>query len=132
MTTVLGLDQVLLFWKYRNLRVEESDWGEQYPETSRGEDKLIIITLINVHVNICRVEKERERVLSVPWISRLLQHYISTNQVFCPQEPSENGPLFSELKFYMRAAKPELSKMHACAITYARTQKSKKNTSYLD
>lgn len=26
------------------------------------------------------------------------------------QEPSENGPLFSELKFYMRAAKPELSK----------------------
>lgn len=27
-----------------------------------------------------------------------------------PQEPSENGPLFSELKFYMRAAKPELSK----------------------
>lgn len=27
-----------------------------------------------------------------------------------PQEPSDNGPLFSELKFYMRAAKPELSK----------------------
>lgn len=28
-----------------------------------------------------------------------------------PQEPSDNGPLFSELKFYMRAAKPELSKL---------------------
>lgn len=25
------------------------------------------------------------------------------------QEPSDNGPLFSELKFYMRAAKPDLS-----------------------
>lgn len=27
------------------------------------------------------------------------------------QEPSDNGPLFSELKFYMRAAKPDLSKL---------------------
>lgn len=26
------------------------------------------------------------------------------------KEPSANGPLFTELKFYMRAAKPELSK----------------------
>eukprot|EP00079_Xenopus_tropicalis_P032478 XP_017946249.1 PREDICTED: serine/threonine-protein kinase VRK1-like [Xenopus tropicalis] len=26
-------------------------------------------------------------------------------------EPSENGPLFSELKFYMRAAKPDQSKL---------------------
>uniref|UniRef100_A0A1A7Z9I2 non-specific serine/threonine protein kinase n=1 Tax=Nothobranchius furzeri TaxID=105023 RepID=A0A1A7Z9I2_NOTFU len=27
---------------------------------------------------------------------------------FCPQEPRENGPLFSELHFYMRAAKPDI------------------------
>lgn len=26
------------------------------------------------------------------------------------KEPSDNGPLFTELKFYTRAAKPELSK----------------------
>lgn len=34
-----------------------------------------------------------------------------------PQEPSENGPLFSELKFYMRAAKPELSELFSPSLT---------------
>ncbi|XP_014396957.1 PREDICTED: serine/threonine-protein kinase VRK1 [Myotis brandtii] len=33
-------------------------------------------------------------------------------------EPSDNGPLFTELKFYQRAAKPEQSKKHsACVCT---------------
>lgn len=35
------------------------------------------------------------------------------NELFCFKEPSDNGPLFTELKFYQRAAKPEQSKKYS-------------------
>lgn len=43
-----------------------------------------------------------EQLLIIHWLNVLIH-------VFCSQEPSDSGPLFSELKFYMRAAKPDLS-----------------------
>lgn len=36
---------------------------------------------------------------------------VPSNTVIPLQEPSENGPLFCELKFYQRAARPDLSKL---------------------
>lgn len=37
----------------------------------------------------------------------------SANYLLCFKEPSDNGPLFTELKFYQRAAKPEQSKEYS-------------------
>lgn len=37
--------------------------------------------------------------------------YCANDTIITLQEPSENGPLFCELKFYQRAARPDLSKL---------------------
>ena len=41
---------------------------------------------------------------------------VCTNELFYFKEPSDNGPLFTELKFYQRAAKPEQSKKYSTHV----------------
>lgn len=55
----------------------------------------------HIHIHTCMDTWDIDTLLWRLWVRNSVPLYV--------QEYQENGPLFSELKFYQRAAKPESS-----------------------